>query len=72
MLLENSLFSMKKSDVPHQPTYFDTYINQVEDIDLSDAFQLSLDAIDSLDIIKIHAIGDNVYAPGKWTMLQTA
>ena len=63
---------MKKSDVPHNLTYFDTYINQVEDLDLSEAFQLSFAAIDSLDIIKIHAIGDNVYAPGKWTMLQTA
>lgn len=61
-------FFMKKSDVPHNPTYFDTYINQVDDIDLSDALQLSLDAIDSLDLEKIQAIGDNVYAPGKWTL----
>lgn len=63
---------MKKSDVPHNPTYFDTYINQVEDLDLSEAFQLSFAAIDSLDLEKIHAIGDHAYAPGKWTMLQTA
>jgi len=59
---------MKKSDVPRQPSYFDTYLNQVEDLELSAAFQQSVAAIDALDLEKIHAIGDRVYAPGKWTL----
>lgn len=59
---------MKKSDVLRQPSYFDTYLNQVEDIELSAAFQQSMAAIDALDLAKIHAIGDRVYAPGKWTL----
>ncbi len=59
---------MKKSDVPRNPSYFDTYINQVEDIELSAAFEQSVTALDTLDLEKIHAIGDRVYAPGKWTL----
>ena len=59
---------MKITDVPHTPCYFDTYINQVGDLHLSEAFRQSIAAIDSLDLEKLHAIGDQVYAPGKWTI----
>ncbi len=59
---------MKKSAISHAPTYFDTYINQVDDIELSEAFRQSIAAIDALDLEKLHAIGDRVYAPGKWTL----
>ena len=59
---------MKKSDVFHQPTYFDTYIDQVPDIHLSEAFHQSMAAIDALDLEQLHAIGDQVDAPGKWTL----
>ena len=59
---------MKITDVSHPPTYFDTYINQVGDLHLSEAFRQSIAAIDSLDLKKLHAIGDQVYAPGKWTL----
>jgi len=59
---------MKITDVPHAPTYFDTYISQVGDLDLSEALRRSLTAIDALDLEKLHAIGDQVYAPGKWTL----
>lgn len=59
---------MKISAVSYAPTYFDTYIKQVADLDLSEAFLQSIAAIDSLDIEKLHAIGDRVYAPGKWTL----
>ncbi len=54
--------------MPHTPCYFDTYINQVGDLDLSAALQQSITAIDSLDLEKLQAIGDQVYAPGKWTI----
>ncbi len=59
---------MKISAIPHTPTYFDTYIKQVDDLDLSAAFQQSLTAIKALDLEKLHAIGDQLYAPGKWTI----
>lgn len=59
---------MKISDLPRTPSYFDVYINQVADLDLSEAFQQSLSVLDSLDLEKLHAIGDRVYAPGKWTI----
>lgn len=50
------------------PSYFDVYINQVADIDLTEAFQQSISALNALDLEKLHAIGDRVYAPGKWTI----
>ncbi len=59
---------MKKSAVSRNPTYFDTYINQVDDLELSDAFQQSIAIIDTLDLEKIRLLGDRVYAPGKWTV----
>lgn len=59
---------MKISDLPRMPSYFDVYINQVADIDLTEAFQQSISALNALDLEKLHAIGDRVYAPGKWTI----
>jgi len=59
---------MKITDVPHTPCYFDTYINQVGDLDLSVALQQSITAIDALNLEKLHSLGDQVYAPGKWTL----
>ncbi len=59
---------MKINDIQRQPSYFDTYINQVEDLDLLDAFQKSIADLDALDLEKLHALGDQVYAPGKWTV----
>ncbi len=59
---------MKKSSVPRPASYFDTYINQVDDISLTAAFQQSIDALEAFDLDKLHALGDRVYAPGKWTL----
>ena len=59
---------MKLTDVPHAPSYFDTYIQQVKEADLSDALAQSLAVLDSLDFEKLLALGDRVYAPGKWTI----
>ncbi len=59
---------MKLTDVPHAPSYFDTYIHQVKEADLSDALSQSLVALDTLDFEKLKALGDRVYAPGKWTV----
>lgn len=59
---------MKKSDAAWNPTYFDTYINKVADIPLADAMAQSLADLDALDMDTLHRLGDQVYAPGKWTV----
>ncbi len=59
---------MKKSDVPRNPSYFDTYIDKVDDIELSAAFAQSLADLDALDLDALRRLGDRVYAPGKWTV----
>lgn len=59
---------MKKSALPRNPSYFDTYINQVGDIELSAAFEQSIEAIEALDLDLLARIGEQVYAPGKWTI----
>lgn len=61
---------MKKSNINQPPCYFDTYISKVEDIELSEAFQKSLDAINALDFEKYNALANYAYAEGKWTIKQ--
>ena len=57
---------MKKSDIKVLPEYFDLYINEVDDMDLSDAFKQG--GIGSLDKDTLKKIGDKIYAQGKWTI----
>lgn len=59
---------MKRSDIKNLPEYFDRYINLVDDIELSDAFDQSLKQIDDLDIEKLNRIGLKVYEPNKWSI----
>ncbi|SRR5258706_6929401 len=59
---------MKRSDIELMPEYFDRYINQVDDIDLDDAFQNNLNAMAGLDMKSLESVGDKVYADGKWTI----
>lgn len=50
------------------PEYFGRYINQVEDVELSEAFEKSIKQIEGLDIEKLRRIGNKVYASDKWTL----
>jgi DinB superfamily len=59
---------MKRNDINPMPVYFDRYINLVADIDLQAAIQQSLEDIDNFPLDKWTALGDRVYAPGKWTV----
>lgn len=59
---------MKRSDINPMPEYFDRYINTVDDIELSQAFDKSLEQIENLDIELLKQIGDKTYDSGKWTV----
>lgn len=52
------------------PGYYDRYINLVDDIEILDAFDQSIQQIDQIDIEQLLQLGDNVYAPEKWTIKQ--
>lgn len=62
---------MKKSAIIVEPNYFDKYINLVDDIDLSAAFQNSLNELEYVEIDRFKEIGDLTYAIGKWTIKET-
>ncbi|MBK7008282.1 MAG: DinB family protein [Saprospiraceae bacterium] len=59
---------MKKSDINKMPPYFDRYIDLAEDLPLLESLELSLKELHSLPLEKWKQVGDNVYAPGKWTL----
>jgi hypothetical protein len=59
---------MKRTDINPVPEYFDRYINLTDDVELKEALAISLDELNHLPIEAWEAIGDKVYAPGKWTI----
>jgi DinB superfamily len=59
---------MKRSALNPLPAYFDRYINKCDDVELPDAIQKSIDELNDLPVDKWKALGDKVYAPGKWTV----
>lgn len=59
---------MKKDAINPMPAYFDRYINKTDDVTLSEAIAISLEELDAVPLEKWKAIGDKVYAPGKWTI----
>lgn len=58
---------MKKSAINPMPEYFDRYIDLADDVPVLEALATSLYEIDHLKIADWKAMGDQVYAPGKWT-----
>jgi hypothetical protein len=59
---------MRRSDIKNMPEYFEKYINQVDDIELDDAFQKNINDLATIDIASLELLGDKTYAPGKWTI----
>jgi hypothetical protein len=59
---------MKKSDINPMPEYFDRYINLADDVELKEALDISAEELNNLPIEQWEAIGNKVYAPGKWTI----
>ncbi|MES2691461.1 MAG: DinB family protein, partial [Bacteroidota bacterium] len=44
------------------------YINMADDVELSEALQTGLLELENAPVEKWKALGDKVYAPGKWTV----
>lgn len=59
---------MKKTDITVDPQYYTKYINLIEDIELSDAFNNILHELKSINLSELEQLGDQVYAEGKWTI----
>ena len=59
---------MKKSDIKRMPKYFDRYINLADDVTYTEALQISLQELENAPIEKWNALGEKVYAEGKWTV----
>ena len=58
---------MNKSDINSAPGYFDRYINLIPDIELSEAFDHSIVALDRLDEKTLKRLDNRKYQPDKWT-----
>lgn len=59
---------MTKSEIPEMPKFFDRYINIAPDIELLDALKLATSFTQLLPAETAEALGDRIYAPGKWTV----
>jgi hypothetical protein len=59
---------MKRSDIQTMPEYFEKYINLVDDVELSQAFDGSIKQLDELDKSFLARLDSHRYAPDKWTV----
>lgn len=59
---------MKRSDIDPMPAFFDRYINLVEDVDVLEALEIHSPEVLFSEVDALEALGDSVYAPGKWTV----
>ncbi|WP_304235194.1 DinB family protein [Jiulongibacter sediminis] len=60
--------STKWSDMPELPNFFDRYIRKVDDMPLMTALRHYSPAVILSDLSALNSLGDQVYAPGKWTI----
>lgn len=59
---------MKRSDINPLPAHHGAYIQKIEDIELIDALEKYGKPYWDAEREKFIALGDKVYAPGKWTV----
>ena len=59
---------MNRSAIHPMPEYFDRYINMTDDADHLDVLENGLREMEQIPLDTFHALGTNVYAPGKWTV----
>jgi DinB superfamily len=59
---------MKRSDIQHMPQFFDRYILLVENIDIIEGLQQTANLFHDETVKQaLLQLGDQVYAPDKWT-----
>jgi len=58
---------MKRSEID-LPEYFDRYILKCDDVTIIESLEVSLKELESIPLEKWKSLGDEVYAPGKWTI----
>jgi hypothetical protein len=62
--------SMKRSDIKTMPQYFEKYINLVDDVELSQAFDDSIKQLGELDKKLLAKLDGKRYAPDKcWGLI---
>lgn len=59
---------MRKSDIEILPEFFDRYINLIEDLPVTEAIERSAPLFAGPVLAQLEAVGDKVYAAGKWTV----
>lgn len=59
---------MTRAQIDPMPEYFERYIQLSDDADMFVVIRKSLAELDELPLGKWAALGDQVYAPGKWTI----
>ncbi|WP_428743027.1 DinB family protein [Tenacibaculum sp.] len=59
---------MEKSEIKKNPAFLEYVLKLNGNIELDEAFELSLKKIDELDIAKLERIGLNTYEKGKWSI----
>lgn len=59
---------MNKNDLNLPPSYFDRYIQLVDNVELDQAFEGSLLQLEQFDWATCEKIGLNAYAPNKWSI----
>jgi len=59
---------MKRADIKVLPPHYDTYINKVADIEVTEALQKFGSPVILAERERLYALGYKVYAPGKWTV----
>lgn len=59
---------MQKSEIIKMPEYFDRYIHLTDDVSVLEALHISLEELNNAPVDKWKALGESVYAPGKWTV----
>lgn len=63
---------MQRKDIQAIPEYFTTYTNLIpEDMHLSDALNTFGIEFMKQELAQYEALGDRIYAPGKWNVKQT-
>ena len=68
---EDEIADMKRSDIKSMPDYFEKYINQVDDVVLSEAFDRSVRQLETLDRSLLARLDGKRYAPDKWTVKES-